>query len=151
MYIIFLILHIILCLSLIMIVLLQTGKGSELSSAFGGGGTSAMFGGRGPASFLNKMTTIAAVLFMATSISLAYLSSGRSSSVMNEYDEPVVEETTVPEGENLPVENSGNEDVDSSAKIPLTDQGESSASEEKAASHSSEPISDDKKPVEDAN
>ncbi len=100
--------HVVLCIALILIVLLQTGKGSDLASAFGGGGAQAMFGGGGPASFLNKMTTAVAVLFMATSISLAYMSTGRSSSVMGGIEEtaPVqdidinAQGTTVPDAAN---------------------------------------------------
>lgn len=84
------VLHVIVAVALTLIVLLQTGKGSDLASAFGGGGQNAMFGGAGPASFLNKMTTAVAVLFMATSVTLAYLSS-QSTTIMQ--DQAVVEET----------------------------------------------------------
>ncbi len=77
-------------IALILIVLLQTGKGSDIASAFGGSGSQAMFGSRGPASFLNKMTTIAALLFIVTSVGLSYLSIGNNqNSVMNGLSEPV--------------------------------------------------------------
>jgi len=59
---------------LVLIVLLQTGKGAEMGAAFGGT-TQTIFGSTGPAPFLTKITVIAAVLFMTTSLSLAYLSS----------------------------------------------------------------------------
>ncbi len=81
-------LHVILSVALILIVLLQTGKGSDLASAFGGGGAGAVFGGSGPTSFLNKMTTAVAVLFMVTSISLAYVGTGTRSVMPDQRPEP---------------------------------------------------------------
>jgi preprotein translocase subunit SecG len=66
-------LHVLVCLILILVVLLQSGKGADLAGAFGGGATQTAFGSRGPASFLSKMTTVAAVLFMMTSLSLALM------------------------------------------------------------------------------
>jgi preprotein translocase subunit SecG len=67
-------LHVIVCIILVLVVLLQSGKGADLAGAFGGGATQTAFGSRGPASFLSKMTTIAAVVFMLTSISLSMIS-----------------------------------------------------------------------------
>jgi preprotein translocase subunit SecG len=66
--------HVVVCVILILVVLLQSGKGADLAGAFGGGGSQTAFGSRGPASFLSKMTTVAAVLFMMTSISLSGMS-----------------------------------------------------------------------------
>ncbi len=67
-------LHVIVCVILVLVVLLQSSKGADLAGAFGGGGSQTAFGSRGPASFLSKMTTIAAVVFMLTSISLSMMS-----------------------------------------------------------------------------
>ena len=67
------VLHVIVCVALIMIVLLQTGKGAEMGAAFGGS-TQTVFGSSGPAGFLNKLTTGVAIFFMITSLSLCYLS-----------------------------------------------------------------------------
>ncbi|MCP4715452.1 MAG: preprotein translocase subunit SecG [Deltaproteobacteria bacterium] len=67
------VIHIIVCLALILIVLLQTGKGADMGAAFGGSGQT-IFGGAGPAPFLGKVTTAAAIVFMVTSLSLAYMS-----------------------------------------------------------------------------
>ena len=67
-------LHIILCLSLILIILLQPGKGGDVGAAFGGGGGSQMFGPRGPAGILQRATTAVAVLFMVTSVTLSMYS-----------------------------------------------------------------------------
>ena len=86
-------LHIIVCIILVLVVLLQSGKGADLAGAFGGGATQTAFGSRGPASFLSKMTTIAAIIFMLTSIGLSMISTQRGSkSVL----EGAVEETTTP-------------------------------------------------------
>ena len=69
----FTLLHVIACIMLILIVLLQTGKGADMGAAFGGS-TQTVFGSSGPAGFLNKLTTGVAILFMVTSLSLCYLS-----------------------------------------------------------------------------
>jgi preprotein translocase subunit SecG len=68
--------HVVVCFILILVVLLQSGKGADLAGAFGGGGTQTAFGSRGPASFLSKATTISAIIFMITSILLSGLSTG---------------------------------------------------------------------------
>ena len=67
-------LHVLVCIILVLVVLLQSGKGADLAGAFGGGATQTAFGSRGPASFLSKMTTVAAVIFMLTSIALSMIS-----------------------------------------------------------------------------
>jgi preprotein translocase subunit SecG len=72
-YYLVLILHLIACFFLIAVVLLQQGKGQDLASAFGGGGTQAAFGPRGSATLLSRVTTGLAAVFMITSISLAVL------------------------------------------------------------------------------
>lgn len=75
-----LIIHLSVCVFLIFIVLIQSGKGAELGAAFGGS-SQTMFGARGAATFFSKMTTIAAIVFMLTSLSLAVISV-RGSSVV---------------------------------------------------------------------
>ncbi len=72
MFILILIIHIIVCFFLIFIVLVQSGKGAELGAAFGGS-SQTLFGARGAATFFSKLTTIAAVVFMITSLSLAMI------------------------------------------------------------------------------
>jgi preprotein translocase subunit SecG len=74
------IIHIIVCFFLITIVLLQGGKGAQLGAAFGGS-SQTLFGSRGAATFLSKMTTIAAIVFMITSLSLAVITAKRGSVV----------------------------------------------------------------------
>ncbi len=66
------ILHVVVSFDLILVVLAQQGKGQDLASAFGGGGSSSAFGARGAATFLAKLTTGAAILFMVTSLGLSY-------------------------------------------------------------------------------
>ncbi len=67
------VLHIFVCIFLIAIVLLQRGKGAEMGAVFGGGASSTVFGSRGAGTFLSKLTTGCAVIFMLTSLSLSYL------------------------------------------------------------------------------
>ena len=62
--------HIVVCLMLIIVVLLQSGKSADLAGAFGGYGSQSSFGPRGGATFLSKMTTILAVLFMVLTLLL---------------------------------------------------------------------------------
>ena len=72
-------LHVVACLFLIGVVLLQQGKGQDLASAFGGGGTQTAFGPRGSANVLSRATTILAGLFMVTSLALTVLKPGGGS------------------------------------------------------------------------
>jgi preprotein translocase subunit SecG len=94
--------HVAVCLFLILVVLLQTGKGADLAGAFGGGGSQTAFGARGATTLLHKITTGSAVVFMATSLILAIMASGPSGSVVTDTGDPVapapVEDTAVPPG-----------------------------------------------------
>ena len=68
-------LHIILCTMLMLVILLQPGKGADMGSAFGGGGgSSSIFGPRGAGNLLSRATSVVAFLFLATSITLAVYS-----------------------------------------------------------------------------
>ena len=73
------IVHVLVCLFLVGIVLLQHGKGADIGATFGGSSQS-LFGTEGPLPLLNKITTAAAIIFMLTSVTLAYISSQTSSS-----------------------------------------------------------------------
>ena len=73
MYILALIVHVIVCLFLIIVVLLQSGKAADLAGAFGGMGSQTAFGPRGSATLLSKATTISFILFMITSLTLSIL------------------------------------------------------------------------------
>jgi preprotein translocase subunit SecG len=74
------IIHIIVCFFLIVVVLLQSGKAADLAGAFGGMGSQTAFGPRGSATLLSKATTLAAAVFMLTSLSLAILATRGASS-----------------------------------------------------------------------
>lgn len=65
--------HVLVCLFLIIVVLLQSGKAADLAGAFGGMGSQTAFGPRGSATLLSKATTVSAVVFMLTSLSLSIL------------------------------------------------------------------------------
>jgi len=82
--------HVVVCIALIMIVLLQTGKGGDMGAAFGGGSSQSLFGSTGASTFLSKATTVAAVVFMVTSLALAYMSSNQTGkSIMTNTQAPV--------------------------------------------------------------
>ena len=73
-------LHILVCIAMIVIVLLQSGKGAEMGASFGTGGSQSVFGASGGTTFMSKLTTGAAIIFMLTSLTLAYESSNASNS-----------------------------------------------------------------------
>lgn len=87
------IIHIMVCFALILIVLVQAGKGAEMGAAFGGS-SQTLFGSAGAMGFLTKLTTVAAIVFMTTSLLLAFSSTRRASSVIRERP---AQTTTVPE------------------------------------------------------
>jgi preprotein translocase subunit SecG len=74
------IIHVIVCFFLVVVVLLQSGKAADLAGAFGGMGSQTAFGPRGSATVLSKATTIAAAVFMMTSLSLAILATRHAAS-----------------------------------------------------------------------
>ena len=74
------VLHVIICLFLIIVVLLQSGKAADLAGAFGGMGSQTVFGPRGTATVLSKATTIAATLFMVTALTLTILANNQAPS-----------------------------------------------------------------------
>jgi preprotein translocase subunit SecG len=75
MTIVLVILHIVVSIALIAIVLLQSGKGAEMGASFGASGSQSVFGAGGGSTFMSKLTTGAAIIFMLTSLTLAYRSS----------------------------------------------------------------------------
>jgi preprotein translocase subunit SecG len=88
------VLHVIVALFLILVVLLQQGKGGGLGG-LGGAGATQVFGGRGAGNFMTRLTAICATIFMLTSMSLAYLSSG-GDRALREFDDPGSEGETQP-------------------------------------------------------
>jgi preprotein translocase subunit SecG len=80
--------HVIVCIFLILVILLQAGKGGGMGAAFGGGGAQTVFGGRGAQTFLGKITAGGAAVFMLTSLTLAYQSSRSASEIDREAAAP---------------------------------------------------------------
>lgn len=81
--------HIITAVVIIILILLQQGKGADMGAAFGGGASGSLFGASGSANFLSRMTALAAAIFFTTSLTLTYFSSGNHSdggSVMQKLD-----------------------------------------------------------------
>ena len=86
--------HVAVCIFMILVVLLQTGKGAEMGVSMGGAGGQALFGASGPANILTKITTAVAIIFMITSLTLAYRSGHQSqSSVMKGVSAPAGQQT----------------------------------------------------------
>jgi len=111
---ILLVVQILICVALVVLVLLQQGRGADAGASFGGGSSGSLFGSRGPASFLSKMTAGLAVLFFANSLGLAYISSQsieRRSVVERVQSQPASETSQMPGGDGdvpvLPVDGGG--------------------------------------------
>ena len=92
---IFVIVHVLVCLALICIVLLQHGKGAGIGAAFGGS-SQTVFGSTGAAPFLAKLTAAAAILFMVTSLGLTFLGRQKETSVMQGAGGKPAQQQTVP-------------------------------------------------------
>ncbi|HUL23974.1 MAG TPA: preprotein translocase subunit SecG [Thermodesulfobacteriota bacterium] len=84
---IIIVIHVLVCIALILIVLLQAGKGAEMGAAFGGA-SQTIFGSAGAMGFLSKLTTVAAVIFMITSLLLTFSSTRKGSTIMKERPAP---------------------------------------------------------------
>ena len=95
MYIALIIFHVIACFAIIGLVLLQSGKGADIGSAFGGAGSQAVFGSMGTPTLLGKVTAVVALVFTITSFSLALMGGERSASVIRE-PAPVTAPPTAP-------------------------------------------------------
>jgi preprotein translocase subunit SecG len=89
-------LYVLVCLFLIMVVLLQQGKGADLAGAFGGGGSQTSFGPRGTTNIMHRMTTGAFVLFVVLCLTLTILSGKRRTSVMEDVAPAVPAEASQP-------------------------------------------------------
>jgi len=86
------IIHVVVCILLILVVLLQAGKGANMGAVFGGS-SQTIFGSSGPGTFLGKMTTVVAIIFMLTSFSLSYTASRKGSSLMEGAGRPAAQKT----------------------------------------------------------
>jgi preprotein translocase subunit SecG len=102
---ILIVVHVTVSVALIMIVLLQTGKGADMGAAFGGGSSQTLFGSTGASTFLSKATTGAAIIFMLTSLALAYLSTHRTAdSIMQGTPAPATQSETAPQESSTPAQ-----------------------------------------------
>ncbi len=96
------VIHIVVCVFLVLVVLLQQGKKDGMGSAFGGG-SSSVFGARGAETFLEKLTKFLALVFMCTSLGLVYLSSRESSDKLLFNEKAATEAPAVPAAGGSPV------------------------------------------------
>jgi preprotein translocase subunit SecG len=96
-------LHIVICFFMIIVVLLQSGKAADLAGAFGGMGSQTVFGPRGTATVLSKATTVAAALFMLTSLGLVILANKRAPSTGSVLEHRKAAPVTAPKTSGHPV------------------------------------------------
>jgi len=93
------IVHVIVCIFLIIVVLLQSGKAADLAGAFGGMGSQTTFGPRGSATILSKATTAAAAMFMLTALTLSIIATrggGQASTVLDKAKAPAAQTQKAP-------------------------------------------------------
>jgi preprotein translocase subunit SecG len=129
-------LHVIACLVLILVVLLQRGKGSDMGAALGGGGSNTVFGSRGAGNFLTKLTSGCAVVFMVTSLSLAYLGSRDTNARVFDNDEqanPTSQSDLLEEVDPSSAPGDDGASADALEEIPLPGDDAGGASDEEAA------------------
>ncbi|PYT23044.1 MAG: preprotein translocase subunit SecG [Acidobacteria bacterium] len=100
MYILITLIHIVVCLFLIIVILLQSGKAADLAGAFGGMGSQTAFGPRGSATLLSKATTISAILFMCTSLALSILATRSASTSGTVLERKTPTKQSLPAGAN---------------------------------------------------
>lgn len=97
------ILHVLVAIFLVLVILLQAGKGAGIGAAFGGAGSQTVFGGRGAQTFLSKLTGIAAAVFFLTSLTLSFISSTQVRSVVEgEHAIPAAKTEQAPEAPSAP-------------------------------------------------
>ena len=100
MYILITLIHIVVCLFLIIVILLQSGKAADLAGAFGGMGSQTAFGPRGSATLLSKATTISAIVFMCTSMALSILATRNAASSGTVLERKTPTKQSLPAGAN---------------------------------------------------
>ncbi|HEV8341641.1 MAG TPA: preprotein translocase subunit SecG [Candidatus Binatia bacterium] len=91
------VLHILVSIGLILVVLLQTGKGADMGAVFGGS-SSTIFGSSGAGNFLTRLTTGMAIVFMITSLTLGYFSGRKSATSLFESQTPQAEQSATEQG-----------------------------------------------------
>ncbi len=121
-------LHFIVCFVLIGVVLLQRGKGADLGASLGGGGANTIFGSRGAGNFLTRMTTVSAIIFMGTSLTLSYY--GYKASDVRLFDEtqpfevPAAPDAPAPDADGATTEQTGGlEEIPAAGSDGASDTG----------------------------
>ena len=128
--------HVVICLFLILVVLLQQGKGADLS-VFGGGSTQAAFGARGAATILHKMTVAGFIGFILTTMAIGFLQTGSSqSSVMSTVEEAVPESAPAPSTDTGTV---AEEPVESTIPEPAAEEADPAATQEASPAEETPP------------
>lgn len=119
-----LVIHVLLAVGLIVLVLIQHGRGADAGAAFGSGASATVFGARGSASFLTKITTLLAIGFFANSLALAYLSASQpeDASLMERVrvEQPAAKPAPVVTPSDVPQVDDGEVEADSTS-VPLQD------------------------------
>jgi preprotein translocase subunit SecG len=98
------VLHVMVCVVLVVVVLLQHGKGADIGAVFGGGASNTVFGSRGAGNFLTRLTTGAALIFMVTSLVLSYIANTGTGSLFDEDAPPPGVVTPAPSEGEAPAE-----------------------------------------------
>ena len=119
---ILLILFVPVCILLILIVLLQAGKGGGLAGAFGGAGGQTLLGARGAADFLGKLTIYLAIAFMFLALVLSFTYGRQGTIRIGEEPVPVEETTETPAGDAAPAQGEATTDT-SQPQAPPADEG----------------------------
>jgi preprotein translocase subunit SecG len=117
---ILLVAQVLLSISLIVLILMQHGKGADAGAAFGSGASATVFGSRGSGNFMTRATTVIAILFFTVSLSLAYVSSNRAApdSVTGSVTAQEVETAPLQQADDMPPVDSGNADSQESDLPP---------------------------------
>lgn len=118
-----LITHTVIALLIIVLVLLQRGKGADAGAAFGAGASGTVFGARGSGSFFSRATAVCATAFFVTSLTLAYLSSQNSAAPSSLVDDvPVAEEAVAAPLSDMPAIEQEGERVDDETDMPALEE-----------------------------
>jgi len=118
-----LITHTLIALLIIVLVLLQRGKGADAGAAFGAGASGTVFGARGSGSFFSRATAVCATAFFVTSLTLAYLSSQNSAAPSSLVDDvPVTEEVVEVPDSDMPSIGQDGELLDDATDMPALEE-----------------------------
>ena len=119
-----LIAHTLIALLIIVLVLLQRGKGADAGAAFGAGASGTVFGARGSGSFFSRATAVCATAFFVTSLTLAYMSSQSSAAPSSIMDEIVVDEAVEAVDGDMPLLEGEDDLTDEAADMPALEESQ---------------------------